>query len=155
LHFKAQTGMKTTRVAGACWHLAQSNLRIYDVLCCYDNLLSRLPAYLQQLEMIAKARWTALVGVPSGSCLRGEPGTNGHTFYQLINKGNAGDVNSLWRRVAMRTICTISINFWWPIVWPNQALMRGRTRWTTRAKVADQFVGAESWTIKHATASCR
>jgi glucose-6-phosphate isomerase len=43
----------------------------------YDQRLSRLPAYLQQLEMES-----------NGKRVWGEPGTNGqHAFYQLIHQG--------------------------------------------------------------------
>ncbi|MDO5657673.1 MAG: glucose-6-phosphate isomerase [Paracoccus sp. (in: a-proteobacteria)] len=58
----------------------------------YDNRLSRLPAYLQQLEMESNGKRVAMDGtdltIPSGPVVWGEPGTNGqHAFYQLIHQG--------------------------------------------------------------------
>ena len=58
----------------------------------YDQRLSRLPAYLQQLEMESNGKRVARDGsdlvVNSGPVVWGEPGTNGqHAFYQLIHQG--------------------------------------------------------------------
>jgi glucose-6-phosphate isomerase len=58
----------------------------------YDNNLSRLPAYLQQLEMESNGKRVSMDGVDlavnSGPVVWGEPGTNGqHAFYQLIHQG--------------------------------------------------------------------
>ncbi|MBW6507174.1 MAG: glucose-6-phosphate isomerase [Rhodobacteraceae bacterium] len=58
----------------------------------YDQHLSRLPAYLQQLEMESNGKRVAMDGsdLPrhSGPVVWGEPGTNGqHAFYQLIHQG--------------------------------------------------------------------
>ena len=58
----------------------------------YDQRLSRLPAYLQQLEMESNGKSVAMDGSPlgihSGPVVWGEPGTNGqHAFYQLIHQG--------------------------------------------------------------------
>ena len=58
----------------------------------YDQRLSRLPAYLQQLEMESNGKRVAMDGSdlarPSGPVVWGEPGTNGqHAFYQLIHQG--------------------------------------------------------------------
>ncbi|QXT38620.1 glucose-6-phosphate isomerase [Gymnodinialimonas ceratoperidinii] len=58
----------------------------------YDNRLSRLPAYLQQLEMESNGKSVAMDGsaldLHSGPIVWGEPGTNGqHAFYQLIHQG--------------------------------------------------------------------
>lgn len=58
----------------------------------YDQRLSRLPAYLQQLEMESNGKRVAMDGsdltVPAGPIVFGEPGTNGqHAFYQLIHQG--------------------------------------------------------------------
>ncbi|VDC32990.1 glucose-6-phosphate isomerase [Pseudogemmobacter humi] len=59
----------------------------------YEQRLSRLPAYLQQLEMESNGKSVALDGsdltVQSGPVVWGEPGTNGqHAFYQLIHQGS-------------------------------------------------------------------
>ncbi len=58
----------------------------------YDQRLSRLPAYLQQLEMESNGKRVVMDGsdltVHSGPVVWGEPGTNGqHAFYQLIHQG--------------------------------------------------------------------
>ena len=58
----------------------------------YDQRLSRLPAYLQQLEMESNGKRVAMDGSTlthnSGPVVWGEPGTNGqHAFYQLIHQG--------------------------------------------------------------------
>ncbi|NPD21100.1 glucose-6-phosphate isomerase [Alterinioella nitratireducens] len=58
----------------------------------YDQRLSRLPAYLQQLEMESNGKRVTMEGddleVNSGPVVWGEPGTNGqHAFYQLIHQG--------------------------------------------------------------------
>ncbi|MFN7223680.1 MAG: glucose-6-phosphate isomerase [Paracoccaceae bacterium] len=58
----------------------------------YDQRLSRLPAYLQQLEMESNGKRVSMDGsdLPyhSGPVVWGEPGTNGqHAFYQLIHQG--------------------------------------------------------------------
>ena len=58
----------------------------------YDNNLSRLPAYLQQLEMESNGKRVGMDGadltIHSGPVVWGEPGTNGqHAFYQLIHQG--------------------------------------------------------------------
>ncbi len=58
----------------------------------YDQRLSRLPAYLQQMEMESNGKGVAMDGADlarhSGPVVWGEPGTNGqHAFYQLIHQG--------------------------------------------------------------------
>ncbi|MBI1217855.1 MAG: glucose-6-phosphate isomerase [Rhodobacteraceae bacterium] len=58
----------------------------------YEQRLSRLPAYFQQLEMESNGKRVAMDGsdLPrnSGPVVWGEPGTNGqHAFYQLIHQG--------------------------------------------------------------------
>ena len=57
----------------------------------YDQRLSRLPAYFQQLEMESNGKGVTMEGAPldrSGPIVWGEPGTNGqHAFYQLIHQG--------------------------------------------------------------------
>jgi glucose-6-phosphate isomerase len=58
----------------------------------YDQRLSRLPAYLQQLDMESNGKRVTLdgagVATATGPVVWGEPGTNGqHAFYQLIHQG--------------------------------------------------------------------
>ncbi|MEL6375973.1 MAG: glucose-6-phosphate isomerase [Pseudomonadota bacterium] len=57
----------------------------------YDQRLSRLAAYFQQLEMESNGKGVTMDGEAvaiSGPVVWGEPGTNGqHAFYQLIHQG--------------------------------------------------------------------
>ena len=58
----------------------------------YDQRLSRLPAYLQQLDMESNGKGVTHDGTAlsrgSGPVVWGEPGTNGqHAFYQLLHQG--------------------------------------------------------------------
>ncbi|MDR3472668.1 MAG: glucose-6-phosphate isomerase [Devosia sp.] len=58
----------------------------------YDQRLSRLSAYFQQLDMESNGKHVMLSGksvdYSTGPILWGEPGTNGqHAFYQLIHQG--------------------------------------------------------------------
>ncbi|MGQ0485231.1 MAG: glucose-6-phosphate isomerase [Hyphomicrobiales bacterium] len=58
----------------------------------YDQRLSRLPAYLQQLDMESNGKRVTKAGVPAkpgtGPIVWGEPGTNGqHAFFQLLHQG--------------------------------------------------------------------
>ena len=58
----------------------------------YDQRLTHLPAYLQQLEMESNGKRVNMEGEDvsygSGPVVWGEPGTNGqHAFYQLIHQG--------------------------------------------------------------------
>jgi glucose-6-phosphate isomerase len=60
----------------------------------YDQYLSRLPAYLQQLTMESNGKHVTLDGTTvtydTGAIHWGEPGTNGqHSFYQLIHQGTS------------------------------------------------------------------
>jgi len=58
----------------------------------YSQYLSRLTAYLQQLDMESNGKSVGLDGEPvemtTGPIVWGQPGTNGqHAFYQLIHQG--------------------------------------------------------------------
>lgn len=58
----------------------------------YAQLLSRFPAYLQQLTMESNGKGVRWDGTPvtsaTGEVFWGEPGTNGqHAFYQLLHQG--------------------------------------------------------------------
>ncbi|MGE0003999.1 MAG: glucose-6-phosphate isomerase [Parvibaculaceae bacterium] len=60
----------------------------------YDQRLSRLPAYLQQLDMESNGKGVERDGRPAetetGPIVWGEPGTNGqHAFFQLIHQGTS------------------------------------------------------------------
>ncbi|MFA8442641.1 glucose-6-phosphate isomerase [Yoonia sp.] len=116
----------------------------------YDNLLSRLPAYLQQLEMESNGKGVSMDGadlaVDSGPVVWGEPGTNGqHAFYQLIHQGTRvvpceflvaarGHEDDLHHQHQLLVANCLA---------QSEALMRGRTLDEARAKVADTFEGDE------------
>jgi glucose-6-phosphate isomerase len=60
----------------------------------YTQRLSRLPAYLQQLEMESLGKRTTRagkdVGQKTGAVIWGEPGSNAqHSFFQLLHQGTA------------------------------------------------------------------
>ncbi|SLN14652.1 glucose-6-phosphate isomerase [Pseudooctadecabacter jejudonensis] len=116
----------------------------------YDNNLSRLPAYLQQLEMESNGKGVTMDGedlsVNSGPVVWGEPGTNGqHAFYQLIHQGTRvipceflvaarGHEDDLHHQHQLLVANCLA---------QSEALMKGRDLEEARAKVADKFEGAE------------
>jgi glucose-6-phosphate isomerase len=58
----------------------------------YSHYLSKLPAYLQQLDMESNGKSVDLEGIPvglqTGPIVWGTPGTNGqHAYYQLLHQG--------------------------------------------------------------------
>ncbi|MBW4982197.1 glucose-6-phosphate isomerase [Mameliella sp. CS4] len=116
----------------------------------YDNRLSRLPAYLQQLEMESNGKGVSMDGADlpyhSGPVVWGEPGTNGqHAFYQLIHqgtrvipaeflvaaKGHEPDLKHHHELLVANCLAQ------------SEALMRGRDLDEARGKVADKFEGDE------------
>ena len=116
----------------------------------YDNNLSRLPAYLQQLEMESNGKSVKMDGedlrVHSGPVVWGEPGTNGqHAFYQLIHQGTRvvpceflvaarGHDDDLHHQHQLLVANCLA---------QSEALMKGRDLDEARSKVADKFAGAE------------
>lgn len=117
----------------------------------YDNRLSRLPAYLQQLEMESNGKRVAMDGTPlpvdSGPVVWGEPGTNGqHAFYQLIHQGTrvipceflvAAQGHEEGLEHQHRLLCANCLA-------QSEALMRGRTMEEARAIMAAKgLTGAE------------
>ncbi|MCF2872861.1 glucose-6-phosphate isomerase [Octadecabacter sp. G9-8] len=116
----------------------------------YDNNLSRLPAYLQQLEMESNGKGVSMDGedlaVNSGPVVWGEPGTNGqHAFYQLIHQGTRvipceflvaarGHDDDLHHQHQLLVANCLA---------QSEALMKGRDLDEARGKVADKFDGAE------------
>ena len=116
----------------------------------YDNNLSRLPAYLQQLEMESNGKGVSMDGedlpVHSGPVVWGEPGTNGqHAFYQLIHQGTRvvpceflvaarGHDDALHHQHQLLVANCLA---------QSEALMKGRDLDEARSKVADKFAGNE------------
>ena len=73
------------------WHRAVCGYPARAVIP-YDQRLSRLPAYLQQLDMELNGKSVTIDGgvpaTPTGPLVWGEPGTNGqHAFFQLLHQG--------------------------------------------------------------------
>jgi len=73
------------------WYINFLNAETLAVLP-YSQYLSRLPAYLQQLDMESNGKSITLSGTPvewaTGPIVWGQPGTNGqHAYYQLIHQG--------------------------------------------------------------------
>ena len=116
----------------------------------YEQRLSRLPAYLQQLEMESNGKSTAMDGSTltdnSGPIVWGEPGTNGqHAFYQLIHQGTRvvpcefmvgaeGFEQDLAHQHRLLVANCLA---------QSEALMRGRTLDEARAIVSGTFEGDE------------
>jgi glucose-6-phosphate isomerase len=74
------------------WHRVIRNYPARAVIP-YDQRLSRLPAYLQQLDMESNGKGVTLddkpVTTPTGPLVWGEPGTNGqHAFFQMLHQGS-------------------------------------------------------------------
>lgn len=65
-----------------------------QVIAPYNNVLHRLPAFLQQLDMESNGKAVrrdgAAVGYATGPVIWGEPGINGqHAYFQLLHQGPA------------------------------------------------------------------
>ena len=151
-HFQAadwQENLPALLALVGIWHNQICGCTTRSVLP-YDNLLNRLPAYLQQLEMESNGKGVSMGGadldVPSGPVVWGEPGTNGqHAFYQLIHQGTRvvpceflvaarGHEDDLHHQHQLLVANCLA---------QSEALMRGRTLNEARAKVADKFDGDE------------
>ncbi|MEJ6401762.1 glucose-6-phosphate isomerase [Yoonia sp. 2307UL14-13] len=151
-HFKAakwQENLPVLLAIVGIWHNQICGYATRAVLP-YDNLLSRLPAYLQQLEMESNGKGVSMDGadldVHSGPVVWGEPGTNGqHAFYQLIHQGTRvipceflvaarGHQDDLHHQHQLLVANCLA---------QSEALMRGRTLEEARAKIADKFTGDE------------
>jgi len=151
-HFQAakwQDNLPAMLALVGIWHNQLCGYATRSVLP-YDNLLSRLPAYLQQLEMESNGKGVSMDGadleVPSGPVVWGEPGTNGqHAFYQLIHQGTRvipceflvaarGHEDDLHHQHQLLVANCLA---------QSEALMRGRNLDEARAKLADKFLGAE------------
>jgi glucose-6-phosphate isomerase len=93
-HFRTATFSRNLPVLLALiglWYDDFFGAETYAVLP-YSQYLSRLPAYLQQLDMESNGKAVDLDGRPvdyqTGPIVWGQPGTNGqHAFFQLIHQG--------------------------------------------------------------------
>jgi glucose-6-phosphate isomerase len=116
----------------------------------YDQRLSRLPAYLQQLEMESNGKSVAMDGqgldAVSGPVVWGEAGTNGqHAFYQLIHQGTGvvpceflvaarGHEPELKHHHQLLAANCLA---------QSEALMRGRSIEAARARMAEEGLAGE------------
>ena len=151
-HFRAAAPLENLPVMLALtgiWHNQGLGYGTRAVLP-YEQRLSRLPAYLQQLEMESNGKRTAMDGTTladnSGPVVWGEPGTNGqHAFYQLIHQGTRvvpcefmigaeGFEDDLAHQHRLLVANCLA---------QSEALMRGRTLDEARQIVSDSFDGAE------------
>lgn len=93
-HFKAAPMAKNLPILLGLlgfWHRVLCGFSTRAIIP-YEQRLSRLPAYLQQLDMESNGKSTSLdnllVKHPTGPIVWGEPGTNGqHAFFQLLHQG--------------------------------------------------------------------
>ncbi len=93
-HFQSAPAKQNLPVMLALAGLWHRNICMYPsrAILPYDQRLSRLPAYVQQLDMESNGKSVAMGGHmlerASGPLVWGEPGTNGqHAFYQLLHQG--------------------------------------------------------------------
>ena len=115
----------------------------------YAQRLSRLPAYLQQLDMesLGKSvnRMGASVDYPTGAVIWGTEGTNGqHSFHQLLHQGThlipvdfiavKQPMSSLGEQHEHLLACCIS---------QSQALLQGKTPEQASQELFDQGLSAE------------
>jgi glucose-6-phosphate isomerase len=95
-HFKAaplEQNLPITLGLIGAWHRNICSYATRAVIP-YDQRLSRLPAYLQQLDMESNGKGVERDGrraeTETGPIVWGEPGTNGqHAFFQLIHQGTS------------------------------------------------------------------
>lgn len=151
-HFRAAEPLENLPVMLALtgiWHNQGLGYATRAVLP-YEQRLSRLPAYLQQLEMESNGKSVAMDGSGldenSGPVVWGEPGTNGqHAFYQLIHQGTRiipcefmvgaeGQEEGLAHQHRLLVANCLA---------QSEALMRGRSLDEARAMLAGKFEGAE------------
>ncbi len=151
-HFRAAEPLENIPVMLALvgiWHNQGLGYATRAVLP-YEQRLSRLPAYLQQLEMESNGKGVAMDGetlaVDSGPIVWGEPGTNGqHAFYQLIHQGTRVvpcefmvGAESHEPELAHQHRLLVA-----NCLAQSEALMRGRTLDEARALLAGKFEGDE------------
>ncbi|MBX3530942.1 MAG: glucose-6-phosphate isomerase [Rhizobiaceae bacterium] len=116
----------------------------------YDQRLSRLPAYLQQLDMESNGKRVTLDdGTPptvTGPVVWGEPGTNGqHAFFQLLHQGT--DVIPVEFLIAAEGH-EPELRHHHDLLMANclaqsEALMKGRTLQEAKAQLAKKLPAAE------------
>ncbi len=147
LHFQAAPPLQNMPVMLALaglWHNQGLGCATRAVLP-YEQRLSRLPAYLQQLEMESNGKGVSMDGsdlpAHSGPVVWGAPGTNGqHAFHQMIHQGTrvvpcefmvgaAGHEAGLAHQHRLLVANCLA---------QSEALMRGRSLAEARALLADR-----------------
>ena len=124
--------MKIYLFIGACrdWHNQVCDYATARLP--YDQRLSRLPAYFQQLEMESNGKGVAMDGTTL-PIIRGPSfGGTWHEWAACVlstdPSGHARDPMRIYDAAAvMKLICSIITPYWRRIVWPGQALMTGRS----------------------------
>jgi glucose-6-phosphate isomerase len=116
----------------------------------YDQRLSRLPAYLQQLDMESNGKSVTVDGAApatvTGPVVWGEPGTNGqHAFFQLLHQGT--DVIPVEFLIAAEGH-EPELRHHHDLLMANclaqsEALMKGRTLAEAKAQLAKKLSAAE------------
>ena len=128
------------------WHRNACGLPSRAVIP-YDQRLSRLPAYLQQLDMESNGKRVTAKGdavrYDTGPVVWGEPGTNGqHAFFQLLHQGTttipvefliAAEPHEPGAHMRVHQNLLIS-----NCLAQSQALMRGRTLAEAAAQLVAQ-----------------
>jgi glucose-6-phosphate isomerase len=111
----------------------------------YDQRLSRLPAYLQQLDMESNGKGVERDGTraetETGPVVWGEPGTNGqHAFFQLIHQGTSViPVEFLIAAQSHEPALAIHHDLLMAnCLAQSEALMRGRTQAEAKKQLLDQ-----------------
>ena len=151
-HFRSAAPLENMPVMLALtgiWHHQGMGYATRAVLP-YEQRLSRLPAYLQQLEMESNGKSVVLDGgdapAVTGPVVWGEPGTNGqHAFYQLIHQGTAvvpcefmigaeGHEEALAHQHQLLVANCLA---------QSEALMRGRSLDEARDLMAGRFEGED------------
>jgi glucose-6-phosphate isomerase len=126
------------------WHRNVLNYATRTVIP-YDQRLSRLPAYLQQLDMESNGKGVRKDGTPAreqtGPVVWGEPGTNGqHAFFQLLHQGTSVvPVEFLIAAEAQDDTPPVHHNLLMAnCLAQSEALMRGRTLAEAKAQLLAQ-----------------
>jgi glucose-6-phosphate isomerase len=111
----------------------------------YDQRLSRLPAYLQQLDMESNGKGVERDGTraetETGPVVWGEPGTNGqHAFFQLIHQGTSViPIDFLIAAQSHEPALAIHHDLLMAnCLAQSEALMRGRTLAEAKKQLLDQ-----------------
>jgi len=151
-HFRAapfEQNMPVMLALVGLWHNQVCGYGTRAVLP-YDQRLSRLAAYFQQLEMESNGKRVSMEGADiageSGPVVWGEPGTNGqHAFYQMIHQGTQvvpcefmlaaqGHEPELAHHHSLLVANCLA---------QSEALMRGRSLQVARALMADMGLEGE------------